>query len=356
MADEYIQDPALLERLKTPQTETKSEYIQDPALLERIQGSTEPTQPVAQARDIGVGELASPAATGAAYAIESGYNPQAVRQVAAPLKQAIPATFQTYMREPIKAAVDVAVPMATGGIVPPPYATTEGAKGLYKAYGAAKESVNEMSRLASQFADKADVGKYLKLWSAADSVDPGIGAKISDIYRNQGGANAVANWLRTSQEGQQFLTNPKTAQLAEQYLGAVPGKLAQAGKVLKPIAVGAARVAGPVGLAYDIYEASPYLNAAQIGPNTASGQVNQMMQAAKQAQLNAPTPAPLTPQEAQNLLASGDQRTINIYGGPEALTRIAQGQTDVMTQPPVAANFLGRIRELGKRYKTAGVQ
>jgi hypothetical protein len=165
----------------------------------------------------------------------------------------------------------------------------------------------------------------------------------------------VANWLKTSQEGQQFLTNPKTAQLAEQYLGAVPGKLAQAGKILKPVAVAAGRVAGPAGLAMNIYEASPYLEQAQIGQNTASGQVNQMMQAAKQAQLNRPTPAPLTPQEATNLLQSGDQRTIDIYGGAAALQQIATGQAvNVMTQPPNAMNFLGRVKELSKRYNSVG--
>jgi hypothetical protein len=36
-----------------------------------------------------------------------------------------------------------------------------------------------------------------------------------------------------------------------------------------------------------------------------------------------PTPAPLSAQEARNLLASGDERTINIYGGRAKLQAIA---------------------------------
>jgi hypothetical protein len=39
------------------------------------------------------------------------------------------------------------------------------------------------------------------------------------------------------------------------------------------------------------------------------------MAEAQQMMLNRPTPAPLSPQEASNLLQSDDQRTINIYGG-----------------------------------------
>ena len=75
----------------------------------------------------------------------------------------------------------------------------------------------------------------------------------------------------------------------------------------------------------------------------------------RNAQLNQPTPAPLTPQEATNLLQSGDQRTIDIYGGAAALQQIATGQAvDVMSQPPNAMNFLGRVKELSKRYNSVG--
>jgi hypothetical protein len=56
----------------------------------------------------------------------------------------------------------------------------------------------------------------------------------------------------------------------------------------------------------------------------ASGQIPQAMQTARQAPLNAPTPAPLSPQQAANLMASGDQRTIDIYGGAAKLAKTAQ--------------------------------
>lgn len=82
----------------------------------------------------------------------------------------------------------------------------------------------------------------------------------------------------------------------------------------------AARVAGPAGLAYSVYEASPYIQ--QGGQELVSGQAQQRMREAQRAVLNAPTPAPLTAQEAQNLIASGDQRLINIYRNDPQVARL----------------------------------
>jgi hypothetical protein len=102
---------------------------------------------------------------------------------------------------------------------------------------------------------------------------------------------------------------------------AAPGYVAG---MVGPALRGAARVAGPAGMAYNLAEAYPYLQQADIGNRVASGQIPQAMQTARQAPLNAPTPAPLSPQQAANLMASGDQRTIDIYGGAAKLAKTAQ--------------------------------
>ena len=261
-------------------------------------------------------QMAAPATTAVAYNMPSGYNPQAVKQVVEPLKAAVPQTIQAYRAAPWKAGVD----LAAGSMgLPPPYAAINTAEAAAKSGAAVKQSFTEGSRLASQFADAADTKKYFDLWQAAKDVSPGVEKTISDIYRTQGGGNAVKNWLTTTEEGKQFLTNPKTAQVAEQYLGALPSKMAQVGRVLKPLAVGAARVAGPVGTAMQVAEAMPYMEQSQIGQRTQSGEVGQLMRGARNMQLNQPTPAQLSPEEAQNLLSSGNQRMINVYGGEDAL-------------------------------------
>jgi hypothetical protein len=263
-------------------------------------------------------QMAAPAVAGYGTG-PTGYSSQAVKQVVEPLKAAIPQTLQTYKAAPYKAGVD----MVVGSMgLPPPYVTVEGAKGVAQGYQAGKESLSEAGRLASQFVDKADIGKYQDLWSAVKRADPGTEKIISNIYHNQGGGNAVKNWLTTTPEGKKFLADPKTAQIAEQYIGALPGKGAQAMKVIGPVLKGAAKVAGPAGMAYNIYEAAPYLE--QAGPELTSGRAQNRMAAAQQSMLNAPTPAPLNATEASNLLASGDERTISIYGGRARLNEIVR--------------------------------
>ena len=260
--------------------------------------------------------LLAPAVT--AYGMgPTGFSGQAVKEVLDPLKTAIPQTLQTYKAAPWKAGVDLAV--GSMGL-PPPYASNEGIQSSVKAYQAGKESLSEASRLASQFADKADIGKYQDLWTAVKRVDPGAEKVISEIYHTQGGGNAVKQWLTTTPEGQRFLADPKTAQIAEQYIGALPSKGAQVMKAVKPVLKGAARIAGPAGLAYDIYEAAPYLE--QAGPELSSGRAQDRIREAQRMMLNAPTPAPLSPTEAGNLLSSNDERTINIYGGRKRLEEI----------------------------------
>jgi len=102
----------------------------------------------------------------------------------------------------------------------------------------------------------------------------------------------------------------RAGQMASQYAPAMRAGLGMAG-----------RLAGPAGLAYSAYQAAPELHAA--GQQLNLGQAQQRMRQAQQAPLTMPTPAPLSAQEANNLLASGDERTINIYGGRQKLMSIA---------------------------------
>jgi len=114
-----------------------------------------------------------------------------------------------------------------------------------------------------------------------------------------------------------------TAAPAAQSGGNIMSKMAPylqaAGKFAAPVA----RVAGPAGAVASAYEAAPYLQQANVGARAASGEVGKMAKGASRVGLNMPTPAPLSPQEARNLLDSGDERTINIYGGRQKLMAIA---------------------------------
>jgi len=133
-------------------------------------------------------------------------------------------------------------------------------------------------------------------------------------------AGAVAPEVTAGAEAAQAA---RAAAPAAEAAGGIMSKVAPylqaAGKVAAPVA----RVAGPVGMVASAYEAAPYLKEANVGPRTASGEVGRMVKGANRMALNMPTPAPLSAQEAKNLLDSGDERTINIYGGRQRLQQIA---------------------------------
>lgn len=228
-----------------------------------------------------------------------------------------------YLSKPMTAVAD-AVLMGTG--LPPMVGP---AQGVIDRAGAIKQGMLDASKQASMGAETLSpvrgtpttttVRPYFDMLK---SVPREVADKISDIWNTGGGNNAVKSWLNSA-EGQALQkANPQFAANAAKYIEATPGMLAQAGRMVKPLAVGAARVAGPVGMAANLYEAAPYL--AEAGPQASSGQAQNRIAQAQQMMLSRPTPAPIRPEEASNLLASGDERTINIYGGRGRLEEVVK--------------------------------
>jgi hypothetical protein len=121
-------------------------------------------------------------------------------------------------------------------------------------------------------------------------------------------------------------------------LSRVAPYLQTAGKIAAPIA----RIAGPVGMGLTAAEAYPYIQQANIGARTASGEVGQNINKANMMALSMPTAAPLSAQEAKNLLASGDERTINIYGGRARLQSIISAPNAVNSGYTQQLNNLSR--------------
>jgi hypothetical protein len=126
--------------------------------------------------------------------------------------------------------------------------------------------------------------------------------------------------------------------------------MAQVGKIVAPVLRTAGKVLGPAGLAMNAYDAQQYAEAAKLGERLANGQGQMAQQAFRHTTLNMPTPQQLQPTEAANLLASGDQRTIQIYGGVQHLQAIAGGKSP--SAPPTADNFIERMRAMANQYGT----
>lgn len=270
------------------------------------------TGPVAPSEGALLGAVA-PAVTGAALATPTGAA-QAGRVISSAVAPYVKEVAKGYISRPLTGVAD-AVLMGTG--LPP---VVGPAAGLMDRTSAITQGMADASKQASMGAQTLSPVKGVPTTTTVrpyfdmlKSAPPAVADKISDIWNNSGGNNAVKSWLNSA-EGQALQkSNPQFAANAAKYIDATPGVLAQAGRMVRPLAVGAARVAGPVGMAANLYEAAPYLE--QAGPELSSGRAQNRIAEAQQVLLNRPTPQPLSPQEASNLLQSDDQRTINIYGG-----------------------------------------
>ena len=224
------------------------------------------------------------------------------------------------------------------------------AKNVYDAYSHAKDVAGNLSKYASQFADAADTQKYFDFWNKAKEIQPGIEKKISELYHSKGGGNAVKNWLINSEEGKAFINNPATKEIAERYIGALPGFGQQVGKFVAPIARGAGKLLGPAGLAMNAYDAAQFAQQAELGPRLAAGQANLAPQQFKNLSINQNISGYVpSPTEAGNILASGDPHMISVYGGQARLQQIAGGKSP--TAAPTNDNFLERMRALSKQYQ-----
>ena len=288
-------------------------FLSEGAKEPEPQVQAEPAQgPVAPSEGALLGAVA-PAVTGAAMATPTGAG-QAAKVIGSAVMPYAKEVVKGYVAKPLTGVADAL--LMTGGMPP----MIGPAQGIMDRAGAIKQGMVDASKQASMGAQTLSpvkgtpttttVRPYFDMLKSAPAE---VADKISNIWNTGGGNNAVKSWLNSA-EGQALQkANPQFAANAAKYVEATPGMLAQAGRMVRPLAVGAARVAGPVGMAANLYEAAPYLE--QAGPELTSGRAQNRIAQAQQTMLNRPTPQPLTPQEASNLLQSDDQRTINIYGG-----------------------------------------
>ena len=266
----------------------------------------------------------------------AGYNVEGIKQTVSPLVQAGKGALGGYIKNPITAAVDVGA-MHMG--LPPPYATAESAKGLYNTYGAAKTAMNTAQGLASKIAETPGVeASFNKLIDALPKTEA---LRMNELI-NKRGAQGLKEFIDSS--GDAIKAMPEVKELA----GMVPSRMAQVGKIVAPVLRTAGKVLGPAGLAMNAYDAQQYAEAAKLGERLSGGQGQMAQYTFRHNSVSMPTPQQLQPTEAANLLASGDQRTIQIYGGQQHLQAIAGGKSP--SAPPTADNFVERMRAMANQY------
>jgi len=333
---EYVTDPEILRQLQGSSEPAESEYVTDPAILQQLSG--EATQPQVSSTEAALKAVA-PTVTGVGLQ-PTGISPAAIGEVLEPMKNAIPQTLKTYWNNPTKALVDVG---AAHLGVPPPYASTEGAKSLYNAYKGAQASMDVLGKKVSgpdwsaYEAGKGPfpeaVSEFRNLRTVAQKVDPAFAAQLKTAL-DTGGDRAVKKLLESAPEA--LKASPEFAAQASRFTSAMPSTLQQVGRIAGPIARGAARVAGPVGMGMSLYDAGQMARETQLGERLAAGQGRRAEQAFRGGMGMTYQGPQLSPQEAQNMLQSGSARDIQYFGGRDRLQELIRKKAAEKVLGPVA--------------------
>lgn len=236
--------------------------------------------------------------------------------VAKPFVQsAVAPTMSIYKAHPILAPAVDAIGLGTVGV--PPIAATQSALGIYDKYKGAVQAGKEVSKFVSQGAPDV-AGKPITIepyQNLRDSLrKAGAGELYDDVMRTAskpggGGNNAVLSGLQNNQKFQALLaSNPEVASAFKSYSGAVPGVMGQVGRVAGPVLRGAARVAGPVGMGLNMYDAGQMARQTELGSRLAQGQGQQAEQAFRAGPVQTYQGPQLNAQESQNVMTSGSAR------------------------------------------------
>jgi hypothetical protein len=339
---DYITDPAVLEKIGKTQSVTevkKDEYVTDPAVLQQLGGGTSDGGEQITVDDFGAEQIAQSLAPAG-----MGSGPTGVRQLSREIggavspyaKGAVSAATSGYKARPLMTAAVDAIGLGTVGA--PVASAYNSAMGMADQFGRAKGAAQGVSKVLSQSSliqspvTNMPYPESVPAFREMQKIAPEISAKLSEVYQKGGGNNAVKAFL-ASPEAAQYMKDPRFAAAAEAYMGKVPGMGAQAMKVAGPLLRGAARVAGPVGLGMNIYDASQMAQETQLGSRLAQGQGRQAQQAFRGRNQNY---GPVSPDQAQAVMQSGSERDIAAFGGRDKLSEMIRLKAAEKVLGPVA--------------------
>jgi hypothetical protein len=238
----------------------------------------------------------------------------------------------TYAKNPLNVLADIG--LAHAGVPPGAIA----AKKMYDAYKTAHQVVGGLNDMLS----KLPAGTAEAARPFIEELRPADVTKLSDAIKANGLDKAIKEFQIPEYLGKEAVDS----------FGALKGAIPTVGQkvmgVAGPILRGASKIAGPAGLAMNAYDAAQYAQAAELGKRLANGQGGIAQQTFRNVQHNIGSQYQLQPQEAANVLASGDAATINLYGGPERLNQIAGGQSP--SAPPTSTNFVERMKAMAHQY------
>lgn len=294
--NDYIDDPELLKQLNAPAG--AGEYVSDPELLKQLNAPESLYEPGAVSP-----YMVPPTSLPEMPNVRQGL--QTAKTIVSPTVASAGELLKKYTNVP-KLMADVTLGSTLGV---PPTAVKTMAPGVEQSYRNLQDWLSKSGQFTPPAAASAPGAEMATAAKINQAIGPeGLAAAMKPGAQMPTGAPVAGG--PAAQEGATFIQR-----MAKQF--------APIAQRVAPVLNTAGRVAGPVGLGMNLYEANRFATETDLGGRMARGEVRDTMRQGQQRMMNAPTAAPLSPQEAANLLASGDQRTIQIYGGPDRLRQLA---------------------------------
>jgi hypothetical protein len=220
---------------------------------------------------------------------------------------------KSYASKPGLAVADLVAGSMLGA---PPKATVEGAQALGETYKNVRDYLGKTGKFvppaaAPAAAPAAQAGVIADELANAAKISRAIGPEGLAAGMKAGGVFPTAA----------LPIGGPAAQQGAKFIETTFAKLASMAQAVAPVLNTVGRVAGPVGTAYNVYEASKFAHDAELGKRLAEGQGRVAQQAFRQN--NTQYGAPVTRDQARAVLQSGSERDIQAFGGREKLQAIA---------------------------------
>jgi hypothetical protein len=260
---------------------------------------------------------------------------QAGMAAATPLaRAAVAGPVAAYAANPVGMILADAAGLGTVGM---PLGTMyQSAASFPEKYQAIKASAGEASKFTSQtpLTTGPTGSQYpggVVDYRAMGKAVPDAAAQLKAAY-DAGGPNAVKAFLATP-EAAQYMKNPAFAQAAESYAGKVPGIMEQIGRVAGPVARGAVKALGPVGMGLNMYDAGQMARQTQLGERLAQGQGQQAEQAFRQGPVQSYQGPQLDAQQAQNVMQNASPRDRQYFNDQLNMAIRLKAAKKVLGQP-----------------------
>ena len=162
----------------------------------------------------------------------------------------------------------------------------------------------------------------------------GIMQNAADIASMAHGHPPYGAMIRNALPSASSFLNKPLAEAVPEYLQGLKQIPGQALNGAKNVIRGVGKLAGPVGLGMNAYDAAQYAQEAELGNRLAQGQGKTAEQNFRG--LNTPINGPISPDQAQALLENGSPRDIEAAGGQARINELIRQKAAALALRPIA--------------------